>query len=357
MGVRALPRIAGLRPRDAPPTSRWPSSSAGRCRASDRGRRARGHRRARRRGDPGARGHRRRAGRGAGRGAGLARAGPLDGRRACPRARAGHRLAARLRDLGATVVEAPAIRTVPLAMPDLGGYDRLVATSPNGARVLFARLLDPAATRAGSPASRRGVGPGTARTLRRARDRARHRPGAIGGGGLAEALADVPVERALARSAREGRDVVFDALRARGAQVDVLALYGTLPEARRRRGAALRRRLRDVRLGLGARHLLGARARGARAARRLASIGPPRRRAARARPQARPRSRPDTPDGLVRRCSPPWDLRRGGPIRSSPTTAWGTSSSASSTRDRADAANRGSSTSSRRPRPPCWPAH
>ena len=72
---------------------------------------------------------------------------PLHGRtvavtRARARAQASP-LAARLRELGATVIEAPAIRTVPLAadVPDLDGYDGLVATSPNGVHELFARLL------------------------------------------------------------------------------------------------------------------------------------------------------------------------------------------------------------------------
>jgi uroporphyrinogen III methyltransferase / synthase len=48
--------------------------------------------------------------------------------------------------------------------------------------------------------------------------------------GLVEALADMPVRRALVARAAEGRDVLPDALRARGAEVDVLALYETVPE-------------------------------------------------------------------------------------------------------------------------------
>lgn len=47
-----------------------------------------------------------------------------------------------------------------------------------------------------------------------------------------EALARLtpPVERALIARASEGRDVLPDALRARGAEVDVLALYETVAE-------------------------------------------------------------------------------------------------------------------------------
>ena len=48
--------------------------------------------------------------------------------------------------------------------------------------------------------------------------------------GLVEALADVPVSRALVARAAEARDVLVEALRARGAAVDVVALYETVAE-------------------------------------------------------------------------------------------------------------------------------
>jgi uroporphyrinogen III methyltransferase/synthase len=48
--------------------------------------------------------------------------------------------------------------------------------------------------------------------------------------GLVEALADVPVSHALIARASEARDVLPEALRARGASVDVLALYETVAE-------------------------------------------------------------------------------------------------------------------------------
>jgi uroporphyrinogen III methyltransferase/synthase len=48
--------------------------------------------------------------------------------------------------------------------------------------------------------------------------------------GLVQALAGVPVSRALVARAAEARDVLPDALRARGAEVDVLALYETVAE-------------------------------------------------------------------------------------------------------------------------------
>jgi len=48
--------------------------------------------------------------------------------------------------------------------------------------------------------------------------------------GLVQALAKVPVRRALLARASEARDVLPEALRARGAEVDVLALYDTVVE-------------------------------------------------------------------------------------------------------------------------------
>ncbi|MGI8506044.1 MAG: uroporphyrinogen-III synthase, partial [Solirubrobacteraceae bacterium] len=48
--------------------------------------------------------------------------------------------------------------------------------------------------------------------------------------GLIEALADVPVTRALVARAAKARDVLPDALTERGAEVDVVALYETVAE-------------------------------------------------------------------------------------------------------------------------------
>jgi uroporphyrinogen III methyltransferase/synthase len=48
--------------------------------------------------------------------------------------------------------------------------------------------------------------------------------------GLVEALAGTEVRRALIVRAREGRDLLPDALRERGAQVELLALYETVAE-------------------------------------------------------------------------------------------------------------------------------
>jgi uroporphyrinogen III methyltransferase/synthase len=74
------------------------------------------------------------------------------------------------------------------------------------------------------------IGPGTARALAEHGIAADIVPERFVAEALVEALADVPVSRALIARAREARDVLPDALRARGAEVDVLALYETLAE-------------------------------------------------------------------------------------------------------------------------------
>ncbi len=138
-------------------------------------------------------------------------------------------LAARLRALGATVVEAPAIRIRPLAepLPPLDGYDLLCVTSPNGAELLMDRVRD---ARALAGLRIAAIGPGTARALRERGIEPDVVPERAVAEGLVEALADVPVERALVVRAAEGRDVLPNALRERGAAVDVVALYETVAE-------------------------------------------------------------------------------------------------------------------------------
>jgi uroporphyrinogen III methyltransferase/synthase len=160
---------------------------------------------------------------------------PLHGLRiAVTRARAqASPLAARLRDLGADVVEAPAIRTRSLEaeLPSLAGHDLIIIASPNGARELFA-ALERAGTDARALAGHRiaAMGPGTARALRERGITADIVPDRAVAEGMVEALADVPVASALLLRAREGRDVLPDALRERGAIVTAVALYETLAE-------------------------------------------------------------------------------------------------------------------------------
>ena len=156
---------------------------------------------------------------------------PLHGRTvAVTRARAqASALAARLRTLGAAVVEAPAIRISPLdtELPPLGDYDLVCVTSPNGADLLLDRLRD-ARELAGITVA--AIGPGTARTLRARGVEPDVVPERAVAEGLVEALQAVPARRALIARAAEGRDVLIDALRERGVEVDVVALYETVPE-------------------------------------------------------------------------------------------------------------------------------
>jgi len=160
---------------------------------------------------------------------------PLAGRTiAVTRARAQTSdLAKRLRALGANVVETPAIRIVArdAEIPPLGGYDLVCLTSPNGADLFFERLYESGRdARALQDATVAAIGPGTARVLRHHGVLADVVPEQFVAEALVESLKDVPVTRALVARAAEARDVVPDALRRRGAEVDVLALYDTVAE-------------------------------------------------------------------------------------------------------------------------------
>ena len=160
---------------------------------------------------------------------------PLHGRTvAVTRARAqASGLAARLRALGADVVEAPTIRIQPLGgeSPDMGAYDLVCLTSPNGVHLLFERLRAAGHdARALAGATVAAIGPGTAAALREHGIDADVVPERSVAESLVDALREIPVERALVARAAEARDVLPDALRERGAKVDVLALYETVAE-------------------------------------------------------------------------------------------------------------------------------
>ncbi|HET9093982.1 MAG TPA: uroporphyrinogen-III C-methyltransferase [Solirubrobacteraceae bacterium] len=148
----------------------------------------------------------------------------------------GSRLAERLRGLGAEVILAPVIRTqtLPGPAPELETYDLICFTSPSGVEALFERLeaegLDARAFPARTEARVAAIGPATARALRERGILADVVPAKAVGEALAEALLNVPVTRALVARAREARDIVPDALRDRGAEVDVLAVYETVVE-------------------------------------------------------------------------------------------------------------------------------
>ena len=171
---------------------------------------------------------------------------PLHGKRVVvTRARAqASGLAATLRGLGAEVVELPAIRIEPRIESEearraieriaRGEYALFCLTSPNGARLLFEAMgsagLD---ARALGHATVAVIGPGTARALAEHGIAADVVPERFVAEALVEALVEIDVsgKRVLVARAAEARDVLPDALRKRGAEVDVVALYETVREA------------------------------------------------------------------------------------------------------------------------------
>jgi uroporphyrinogen III methyltransferase/synthase len=180
---------------------------------------------------------------------------PLHGRRVVvTRARAqASGLAATLRSLGAEAIELPAIRIEPRIESDevrravarIGDYALICITSPNGAHLLFealadagldARALGAAPGGAAGPDASKpvvaAIGPGTARALADHGIRADIVPERFVAEALVEALQRVEVagSKALVARAAEARDVLPDALRERGAEVDVVALYETVRE-------------------------------------------------------------------------------------------------------------------------------
>jgi uroporphyrinogen III methyltransferase / synthase len=146
-------------------------------------------------------------------------------------------LGARLAALGARVLETPAIRIEPRRpgpeLDGIGEFALVCLTSPNGARLLLDRLdehgLD---ARALAGAVVAAIGPGTAAELARRGVRPDVVPERSVAEALVEALAGTPLDgrRVLVARAAEARDVLPDALRERGAEVDVVALYETVAE-------------------------------------------------------------------------------------------------------------------------------
>jgi uroporphyrinogen III methyltransferase / synthase len=189
---------------------------------------------------------------------------PLHGRRVVvTRARAqASGLGVTLRGLGAEVVELPAIRIEPRteskkvrrAVARIGEYALICLTSPNGAHLLFDAMREvgldarafggaPKQQQVGKVGSSAGdrtrvgmtiaaIGPGTARALAEHGIVADVVPERFVAEALVEALAGVEIEgrRVLVARAAEARDVLPDALRGRGAEVDVVALYETVRE-------------------------------------------------------------------------------------------------------------------------------
>jgi uroporphyrinogen III methyltransferase / synthase len=186
---------------------------------------------------------------------------PLYGRRVVvTRARAqASGLAKTLRNLGAEVVELPAIRIEPTiesdavrsAVEKIGDYALIVLTSPNGVRLLFEAMRNAGldARALGRPEKQRvgelesgavaatgttvaAIGPGTARALAKCGISADIVPERFVAESLVESLAEVEVsgKRVLVARAADARDVIPEHLESRGAEVDIVALYETVRE-------------------------------------------------------------------------------------------------------------------------------
>lgn len=149
------------------------------------------------------------------------------------RAQAGG-LVAKLAALGAEVLEVPVIRTqtIPGPPPDLTRFDLVCFTSANGVEALFERLRAAGLDARAFPPSGRchiaAIGAATARALAAHGVSCDLQPKHAVAESLVAALAGLPVKRALVARAATARDVLPDALRARGAEVEVVALYETV---------------------------------------------------------------------------------------------------------------------------------
>jgi uroporphyrinogen III methyltransferase/synthase len=144
-------------------------------------------------------------------------------------------LSTRLEELGAEVLELPAIEIVPreFTLPDLAGFGWLVFTSANGVGAFFDDGLAPAGLDARALAGLRiaVLGPGTDRALGRRGLRADLVPERFVAESLLDAFPDpaAPGERVLLARGDVARDVLPDGLAARGYEVEILSVYETRP--------------------------------------------------------------------------------------------------------------------------------
>jgi uroporphyrinogen III methyltransferase/synthase len=164
---------------------------------------------------------------------------PLFGRRVVvTRAREqASELRVRLEDLGAEVLELPAIAldAIDFELPDLSRYTWVVFTSANGVDAFFEGGLAPAGldARALGRARVAAIGPGTANALARRGIRADLVPERF----VAESLLDAfpapapPDARVLLARAEVARDILPEGLARAGYAVDVLAVYRTVVAA------------------------------------------------------------------------------------------------------------------------------
>src|SRR5205814_487348 len=114
---------------------------------------------------------------------------------------------------------------LPFDPPDLAAYDVVVLTSRNGVELLL-----PPDTRALHGVVVAAIGSATAGALRERGIVADVVPAQAVSESLLEALGDVAGRSVLVATAEGARDVLPDGLWERGARVDVMHLYRTVPE-------------------------------------------------------------------------------------------------------------------------------
>ncbi len=146
-----------------------------------------------------------------------------------------------LRALGAAVIELPAIAIEPpqnpaplaAAVANLAAYDWLIFTSANGVRGFLTALDQSAVDLRQLRARLCAVGPATAAALAALHLKVDVLPDEYVAESLIAALApfDLAGQRILLPRAAVARDVVPDALRERGAQVDIVEAYRTVVPA------------------------------------------------------------------------------------------------------------------------------
>ncbi|SDT96401.1 uroporphyrinogen III methyltransferase / synthase [Verrucomicrobium sp. GAS474] len=166
-------------------------------------------------------------------------------------------LSARLRELGADVLEIPTIRLEPLPVPaedeaawsDFANrFDWLLLTSPNAADLFFDRFLERHGDiRALGAVKIAVVGPGTAAKVGARALGIALQPKVFTAEGLAAAFADGEVKGkrfCFARADLAG-EVLPDSLRARGGEVSEWTLYRTVPETGDRDRKGTRKRFAE----------------------------------------------------------------------------------------------------------------
>lgn len=149
-------------------------------------------------------------------------------------------LLAQLRALGAEPIACPAITIAPpadmaaldRAIGRLDSYDWLIVTSVNGVHALLGRMAElGTAPTALTHLAIGAIGPATAAALAEYRLRAAFVPGDYVAEAIVAEIGDVAGQRMLLPRADIARPALADGLRARGALVDNIAAYRTVPAA------------------------------------------------------------------------------------------------------------------------------